>query len=168
MVLSRWSTFFGRAQIELYLYDKISDVSQHFVSRVLEAKGKFQEIRENATFGPELTEIMRRANCRGLSGMNMALSRPPGIQEIEDCMKRGGHDSHVELSLDMPVLRHCASSLENEWSRNIQGLESNENIFDQQRSTTKYISPNFWADFPESSALFNDVCNNYLNEIRLR
>ena len=152
-MLQPWARCFGRDSIDIYSYDGIEDVTQHFVNKVLNVPELQHGERIHQSLSVEATELIRRMNSMGLNGVEI-VSQYDELKVVLQSMSSRDHLASVRLDMDMPLLAAMEQQIVNGWSDRLDVAPVDGKVFPIRSAEAPYVKADFWAENPDfSSAL---------------
>lgn len=168
-----WANAVGTDALDIHLYDKISDVSAHFLSTyfsVITSEGHAKKNRVNLSYAADKTEILRAlAGCQThlLNNRNYEDDIDALREEISRISSAQGKDykRRFSLSMNSPVMMRLEKMLGENFGTCILPQPDGEQLFVQRTVTWDYLAPEIWLEQPELTAQLFALRKKLLEEL---
>ncbi|WP_397544430.1 hypothetical protein [Roseovarius salis] len=168
-----WANAVGLSALDIHLYDKIDDVSAHFLSTYfpeVTTESCFQQSKVNLSYGAEKTEILR-----ALAGFQTHLLNNRDYDDDIDALRAqisristgGSFDYRREFTLSMnsPVMMRLEKMLSEYFGNCLIPRPESELLFEKRTVTWNYLAPEIWLEQPDLTAKLFTLRQKLLDEL---
>lgn len=169
--IAPWREVFGSENIDIHLYDQISDAAKYFLNYYFLIDSPTPSRKINKSFDIETTEILR-----ALVGLQKVfLTRPhllmddlSDIHENLCTINRSENSRYVQscsMSMDSTIFRNIEKTILAHNRTMIRGEIHNDFLYKQRNTTWDFISTDVWLENPKLTSKLFSLRDKIIEEI---